>query len=49
MLALNLGSQHDANWLNGANPDTFRNGDNVLLDDTGDNLAADLIAEPDAG
>jgi autotransporter-associated beta strand protein len=35
-----------ANWLNGANPDTFRNGDNVLLDDTGDNTLPILILGP---
>ncbi|HWH72010.1 MAG TPA: autotransporter-associated beta strand repeat-containing protein, partial [Candidatus Sulfotelmatobacter sp.] len=34
------------NWLNGANLDTYRNGDHVLLDDSGNNALPILIAGP---
>ncbi|MBN2506720.1 MAG: immunoglobulin domain-containing protein [Verrucomicrobia bacterium] len=44
--ALNLWDCATPNWLNGGSADTFRNGDNVLLDDTGANGVPLLISSP---
>lgn len=43
---LNLWDLAVANWLNGANPDIFRNGDHVRFDDNGGNLVPIFINSP---
>lgn len=43
---LNLWDLVTPNWLNGANPDVFRNGDHVLFDDNGANLVQIFAVSP---
>ena len=43
---LNLWDLATPNWLNGANPDVFRNGDHVRFDDSGANLVQIFSMSP---
>lgn len=43
---LNLWDMTTPNWLEGGAPEIFRNGDNVVLDDTGANLVQITVSSP---